>query len=519
MDITVWSDESVNRYGSLAKLINARREYADEATEKEIAKIQNIIANSTDEKIELPTKLAFTDNSAEWFTLAKKFISSPVEVGNSLGSTKVQTLTNEISNRNITRADWYKKYVSPNTDYEFGKLFEEALKTYNIGQSAGKTTTTIRTTYSPYSIKTMLNTVLKKLDEKHNFYEINIAPFRKSKDYVSVPEINQLMADLTRSKKLPIADIKSKFENLKSKSKEVKSVLEKSLKEGKTDDYEKVHSQYITEKYQKTESREKEIKKKNEEQAKLEEEQQKILEEEKKIKEALLKKEEQIKSLQKRFAGDNDKLIESKKNEFMSNFEQVNPDFKNDPDKYLEYQEKWIIEEEKEKKRLEDAYHRKLQKEQDDLEDQKKKLQKLEEEKSKTEQDIKKFKEEIRTEGDDFNKMYEYKGYAESVLQQEKTDKLVSDPRAIAIIIIIGLIIFIVLIKIWVFFGGIAFLLNYAYQRALINQAAEHGVTISYSWWQLLSRSALGPLYIIYYLMAYGRTLRPVGVYKGVPQK
>lgn len=92
--------------------------------------------------------------------------------------------------------------------------------------------------------------------------------------------------------------------------------------------------------------------------------------------------------------------------------------------------------------------------------------------------------------------------------------KLLTNKIAMIVIITIAITIIIILIITWLFFIFIALLLNYSYQNRYIKDAKLLNVTVEFSYITLLTRGALGPVYVLYWLIKYGfRFSPPPGVY------
>lgn len=92
--------------------------------------------------------------------------------------------------------------------------------------------------------------------------------------------------------------------------------------------------------------------------------------------------------------------------------------------------------------------------------------------------------------------------------------RLLSNPTALLIIVIVFAAIAIILVLTWLFFLFVAMMLNYSYQTRYIKEAKAFGVDVPFSYTTLLSRTALGPIYVLYWLVKYGFRLTPKpGVY------
>lgn len=99
---------------------------------------------------------------------------------------------------------------------------------------------------------------------------------------------------------------------------------------------------------------------------------------------------------------------------------------------------------------------------------------------------------------------------------KEKTwlQKLLANRNAMILIVILVIVAFIIAAVTWIFFIFLALLLNYSYQNRYIKDAKAVGVTVDFSYWALLSRGALGPVYVLYWLVKFGfRFAPPPGIY------
>lgn len=118
------------------------------------------------------------------------------------------------------------------------------------------------------------------------------------------------------------------------------------------------------------------------------------------------------------------------------------------------------------------------------------------------------------------NRLYDNPTYAKDQLDRihgnlSWLQKLAQNKTLVIILIIIFIIGTVLVIATWLFFVGIAFLLNLAYQKAYQHEAFLQGTIVSFSYWQLTIRTLLGPLYVFYYLIRFGFTWTPAGIYKG----
>ena len=370
-----------------------------------------------------------------------------------------------------------------------------------------------------------LNQIFNALQKKYLIFNQTIDPYRSNVLTDFKPEFDKIQKNWTYNK------IKETFDTLKKQNEDRIAHYKKVSAKPETGEYKtilqdmnKVINTSEVEKSKFLELQEKEKMAKEATQKDIQK-----LEDEKKELEILSKKEEDEKK----------RILESAKNIYEKNIEKEKKQIEENISKLQlsNYEKSLKIAEEQEKKenelklefarkeqeetqKISQKYREKIGILSNSIESQKLIIKNKELIIKDTTESIKREKEKMETAMDKTkNKLYDNPTYAKDQLDRihgnlSWLQKLAQNKTLVIILIIIFIIGTVLVIATWLFFVGIAFLLNLAYQKAYQHEAFLQGTIVSFSYWQLTIRTLLGPLYVFYYLIRFGFTWTPAGIYK-----